>query len=303
MFIEFEYIKKVVLLLNLLFLINTNSNAQLIIAGQVSGADTYTDIPDDTIHFLEGTQITYPWGYEQHESTYIDIDGNGTNDFELRSQYYFYPGGGASGGHHSYGGNIFPLQANALVLYDSGNAYSGLGPYPGPLMIPIIFNQGDSIQAGYKMSNSRRDFWTAQFAGGNSYSYYPWDSLNDKYVGVALTYPQDTVYGWIRISSVGAQIITKDFAIHYTPLNIHQTKSALQFKIFPNPATDFLNISSDYILEDAHLSIFDTKGKLVQQQNIDDQSIQLDISRLAKGSYFAKITSSNRQSCLAFTKL
>lgn len=58
------------------------------------------------------------------------------------------------------------------------------------------------------------------------------------------------------------------------------------FSVYPNPATDIINIESeDEIVKD--IEINDVNGKLIPLQSINQQTI--DISSLASGTYFVKI--------------
>ena len=69
---------------------------------------------------------------------------------------------------------------------------------------------------------------------------------------------------------------------------------APKLDIFPNPATDYINInfSNNEPNKKAQLVILDTQGKLVHEQSIEgqgSQSVRINIADLARGMYFAKI--------------
>ena len=61
--------------------------------------------------------------------------------------------------------------------------------------------------------------------------------------------------------------------------------------VFPNPATDILNIRSTF--EITAVELVDHLGKSVITSYINNY--QLDVSRLSKGIYFLKITKGNMQ--------
>ena len=78
----------------------------------------------------------------------------------------------------------------------------------------------------------------------------------------------------------------------YGILNFYKTYQAYlgldelvqsKIRIYPNPAKDFIIISSDEKLKSA--AIYDNLGRLIKMENSD----KLDISGLAKGSYLIKI--------------
>jgi CubicO group peptidase (beta-lactamase class C family) len=59
--------------------------------------------------------------------------------------------------------------------------------------------------------------------------------------------------------------------------------------IFPNPASDFLMLSSDISLKDSPFYIYSSTGQMVLLQNLNDNLLQIDISYLAPGLYFLNI--------------
>lgn len=58
--------------------------------------------------------------------------------------------------------------------------------------------------------------------------------------------------------------------------------------IFPNPTTDIILIDFNYMAPRS-LSVFDAAGKLIQNFDTDMNSIEIDMSSYAKGSYMVKI--------------
>ncbi len=71
---------------------------------------------------------------------------------------------------------------------------------------------------------------------------------------------------------------------------------SLRVKIFPNPATDFIRITSDQlqVMESEYeVMIFDAFGRLVHTQKEDEltvKNIQIDISNLNSGQYYIKVS-------------
>lgn len=67
----------------------------------------------------------------------------------------------------------------------------------------------------------------------------------------------------------------------------------ISVKAFPNPTTDFINVSVEttggsqikYSVE-----LFDLQGKKLMDENTKVKSIQLDMSGYANGTYFLKVT-------------
>ena len=66
-------------------------------------------------------------------------------------------------------------------------------------------------------------------------------------------------------------------------LGVSDISGASQAKIYPNPATDVINIASDKKI--ANVSVFDASGKVVKTTT----ETTINISNLVKGSYVVSI--------------
>lgn len=68
--------------------------------------------------------------------------------------------------------------------------------------------------------------------------------------------------------------------------------------IFPNPAIDFLTVDYQVSVPMEYIKIYDVLGKVVLEQTVTDNQNQqrLDVSRLAKGSYFLRMENATQQS-------
>lgn len=63
--------------------------------------------------------------------------------------------------------------------------------------------------------------------------------------------------------------------------------------LFPNPTTDFINISTDVNFEDPIYTIFDITGKRVMHSKLDGS--QIDVSTLPSGNYVLRIINNGRK--------
>nr|WP_321233495.1 S8 family serine peptidase [uncultured Psychroserpens sp.] len=70
-----------------------------------------------------------------------------------------------------------------------------------------------------------------------------------------------------------------------------QEEEFFEFKVFPNPATDILNIQVPSANEVTTLRVFDVLGKLILEQTITTSSNQLDVSSMASGLYMMSFQS------------
>jgi hypothetical protein len=62
-----------------------------------------------------------------------------------------------------------------------------------------------------------------------------------------------------------------------------------KIRIFPNPASDIINVNFFNTIPKAKVIIFNISGKLILLKEIDDNFNQINISELSKGIYFMKI--------------
>jgi len=88
-------------------------------------------------------------------------------------------------------------------------------------------------------------------------------------------------------------------------LGIIQLGPAGQVKVYPNPATDVLNLEWSQKMN-AEISVLDMNGNVLSTLiNPGDRTTVLDIHTLATGAYILRITdlTSNKQESLLFTKL
>jgi hypothetical protein len=76
-----------------------------------------------------------------------------------------------------------------------------------------------------------------------------------------------------------------DFTVSINELGIETP----HYKIFPNPAQDFLNIQSDKILNNQTLKIYDLAGKIIYQSQLQDYNTSIDLAKLKKGLYIIQI--------------
>jgi len=75
---------------------------------------------------------------------------------------------------------------------------------------------------------------------------------------------------------------------HNGPLAGIRDNIADNFKVYPNPASDFITISNSEA-NDFTIQIMDITGKIVKVENVNIASTTLDVSNLNKGVYLLKI--------------
>ncbi len=83
--------------------------------------------------------------------------------------------------------------------------------------------------------------------------------------------------------------------INYSPTGIAEVKTQMEYSIFPNPATNFINLKYDLKEESAIvISVTNAEGKKVLGKNLGKQSAgeyfhEIDVQELNAGNYFLTI--------------
>lgn len=91
--------------------------------------------------------------------------------------------------------------------------------------------------------------------------------------------------------------VSKDssFAANYVYAETNENDLHNQISVFPNPASSIVNISS-YLQTAYDIEIYNAVGQMLySEQNVNSQSMKLDISNFSSGLFFIKITSQNNQ--------
>lgn len=90
--------------------------------------------------------------------------------------------------------------------------------------------------------------------------------------------------------SNGSNDLTQGF--HQTNVvitNIEDLDANILVNIFPNPTSDFVNLSVEKF-EDLTLQIYDTAGKLVEQTELSQSLTSVKVSHYADGTYLLTLT-------------
>jgi hypothetical protein len=66
--------------------------------------------------------------------------------------------------------------------------------------------------------------------------------------------------------------------------------SSLQFRIFPNPANEYVNISTAGINEALNLKLMDLMGNVIATYKFQQPEYQIPVSGLAAGMYLISVS-------------
>jgi len=126
--------------------------------------------------------------------------------------------------------------------------------------------------------------------------------LSDTYRPFLLpvTYPHsgmvaDSVSIWFESKSYGGAtscershfLYLDDLEFHFTPLDLKEDTFKLKLKVYPNPATDVINLEYENDVNIKRIQLTDTAGKTIRLFNV--HSKVLDVQNVTSGTYFLNI--------------
>jgi photosystem II stability/assembly factor-like uncharacterized protein len=85
------------------------------------------------------------------------------------------------------------------------------------------------------------------------------------------------------------------------PLATAAFENAAKFKVYPNPATSIVTISTPNV-DTANLSVTDLSGKVVMTKSLSGIENTVDISNLSTGAYFFEVSSNNIKEVIKILK-
>jgi len=119
----------------------------------------------------------------------------------------------------------------------------------------------------------------------------------------------EEIKSYVRMSA--SQFLTPDFFIGYGIPDLQlaldiglslQEEEYFEFKVYPNPASDILNIQIPSANEFTTLRVYDILGKKVLELDITETSKQLDISSMSSGVYMMSIQSNESSATFKLIK-
>lgn len=122
------------------------------------------------------------------------------------------------------------------------------------------------------------------------------DANSPLYIGYDPALGIDYLIGWVSDVRIYAGALTDDqiAAVHAggEPASTDVLVQAQQFTIYPNPASDKVNISQTRPFEhgmNSEVEIFDLSGRMIHGELLHSDQQQLDVSKLKAGSYIIKV--------------
>jgi len=237
-------------------------------AGQKEGA---------SIQWFECDSVFGPYPYwngtnGNHGSAefYIDLNRDSIPDFFLEGRNY-----SSSGGSVSRNIVLTPLRNNQVLICDH--------PEHENWIDPLSFQ--NAIDEDYHWYNEKSTLWKyLANIGGVNYNdgHYP---STVYYIGFYLTDNDPPQYAWLKMDKL--KFI--EYAFVDITSGTNELKPNHHFTIFPNPATNMIQIHSSIsssLSQGISISVFNSMGLIIEEFQINDYDISKNISHYPAGLYF-----------------
>jgi len=200
-----------------------------------------------------------------------------------------YPAGGSYYGSGIFGGLFYPSTVGVgtyQINYEYTNTYGcestasqllTVNPLPTVIFNSIFPNPVDLNTSAFQLNTGIPLGGVYSGPGVVNGWFHP--SL----AGVGIHTITYTYVDFMSCSNVAMQTLTV-----VNGLGIEDEKSSSLIRIYPNPATDILNIETEEIPD--CVQIVDITGKCLLSKKVDSEKFGLDVSFLSKGIYLLKFT-------------
>ena len=113
-------------------------------------------------------------------------------------------------------------------------------------------------------------------------------AVNNKF---SLSYTVGEIVTDLARDTVNNIDLTQGFHQSYISIvSVEDHDFDVDISIFPNPAVDFLNVKISDINKANNLSMYDVSGKLLSQQQINNNEFKISFSRVSTGNYILVFT-------------
>lgn len=245
-----------------LFMLET---PDIFVTGDTTGC-LFTDFsPDITYNSTMNTIVKY----------YIDLNNDQINDF------YFELSDISSLGNPSSYIYFVSLNGNQFLTSNSTSLYLPLMYQKELLFDSQCWTSGIGYLCSYNLSSLYQNIYH-----GN------WVNISDGYLGFRLIQNNDTLYGWINVSTSNTDRITiKSFSLQKIDNSIQTDDfKSIGFSISPNPAVDYLEINCHgFDLKKANCSIINVDGSSLYFNKVSQNIFRVNTKQLPSGMYFIKM--------------
>jgi hypothetical protein len=105
--------------------------------------------------------------------------------------------------------------------------------------------------------------------------------------------PNGTTTFYVRGEGCGSNTNCVQVTVNVTPVGINEVAENINVTVFPNPASDVINVASEKNLAGFNFQIMDVTGRVVSTTTLTGETTSVFVADLAKGNYIYKITDKN----------
>ena len=169
--------------------------------------------------------------------------------------------------------------------------YNGL---PVKLIYFTAIADGNRVRLNWEAANEQdtRVYEIEKSTNAVNFNYLGAVSSRQTSLSAYTDYDPSPVAGW---NYYRLKIIDKSGSFFYSPVRaVRFEKGMEQVKLFPNPATDVLNVQlpSSYV-NSSVITVFGADGKLISSRKPAANMVVMNVSSLASGTYILQITKTN----------
>lgn len=106
--------------------------------------------------------------------------------------------------------------------------------------------------------------------------------------------PASTTTYYVRGEGCGTNTACVSVTVNVNPVGVNDV-ALVQLSVYPNPASDVINVSADQNLAGYNFQIMDITGRVLTSTQLTGEISTVSVAELAKGNYIYKITNKNNQ--------
>jgi len=130
------------------------------------------------------------------------------------------------------------------------------------------------------------------------YNFYQWLRYGQPIAGAnnqAYTTTRSGLYSVKVSTKEGCTTESDAFAVGNVGVN--QATTQIGFRIYPNPSNGIMNVELDeQSVKETNIKVFDAIGKLVYETSVNTFLSQIDLSKLADGTYYVRLSQEGKTS-------
>ena len=135
-----------------------------------------------------------------------------------------------------------------------------------------------------------------KLAPASSYTYFEIDLNYTAWPPIdtlGIAFASSNIYDGHQWARAGSVLIVDSLSIEYYPVGIAPSQKEKAMKVYPNPASTYVNFLLDNKTEKAHLTVYNSSGKIVINKTLTDE--KTDVSNLSSGIYFYDILAGQKR--------